>query len=381
MVGLNFTPVSYLPRSTCRLATAPDAAAAGPASETPTGADRAAPAGQDLMSRAPAPVSLAANDTRTRAPRAPTGGPSGAANPNSPRAVELANKQVYRAEDAREFGQSVLRRGQTGENVRQLQQQLQARGYDLGYQGADGKFGPATEQALRTFQRDQQLPQTGVARSSTYQRLEVGASKTTSAGAPQDELRDSLVGPPPSKAPAATELERRDPRGPTTPAPEAGAAAFAAEKPAPAEPERKASSEASVKTTWSWSPPTKTEKRAFVSAEKPYDQWAERWSLKLGDRTIPIYVAKVRDQGDRVRYPSLDDIARGLSGLNREALDAIKEVNLEPRTNTGQRDVPAVSGQASGNGKGTVSIYPLPAGWPAPDLRVAIGLAAFQGQP
>jgi hypothetical protein len=309
------------------------------------------------MSRAPAPPSLEpdANAAAKRAPYARTWEPNGAPNPNSPRAVQHANNtQVYRAEDRGEFGQTVLRRGQTGPNVRQLQQQLQARGYDLGC--ADGKFGPATEQALRTFQRDQQLPQTGVARSSTYQRLQGGA-------------------PQPQEAPAST--APAEPRGQTTPV---SLGAPIAEKTSPAEPQRTVSSEAPVKPTWSLSSQGKVEKRTFVSAEKPYDQWAERWTLKLGDRTIPIYVAKLRDQGDRARYRSVDEVAQSLSGLNREALDAIKEVNLEPRTNTGQREVPAVQGQASGNGKGTVSIYPLPAGWPPVDLRAAIGLAAFQDQ-
>ena len=45
-----------------------------------------------------------------------------------------------------------LKRGASGDGVRVLQTRLLALGYDLGRGGADGKFGPATESAVRAFQ-------------------------------------------------------------------------------------------------------------------------------------------------------------------------------------------------------------------------------------
>ena len=50
------------------------------------------------------------------------------------------------------LGQRLLKRGCTGEDVRQLQQALMSLGYDLPRYGADGSFGGETEAALRAMQ-------------------------------------------------------------------------------------------------------------------------------------------------------------------------------------------------------------------------------------
>ena len=58
--------------------------------------------------------------------------------------------------------EGVLQRGDKGTAVKAMQAVLIALGYDLGEWGADGDFGAATEAAVKTFQRDHGLPQTGI---------------------------------------------------------------------------------------------------------------------------------------------------------------------------------------------------------------------------
>ena len=55
------------------------------------------------------------------------------------------------------LGRRVLKKGRTGADVMQMQAALIALGYSCGACGADGDFGPATDRALRAFQRDRGL--------------------------------------------------------------------------------------------------------------------------------------------------------------------------------------------------------------------------------
>lgn len=61
-----------------------------------------------------------------------------------------------------------IRRGDRGEDVRYLQQRLRAYGYTI---SADGAFGPATESAVRSFQRSNGLTADGVVGPKTWQAL------------------------------------------------------------------------------------------------------------------------------------------------------------------------------------------------------------------
>ena len=63
-----------------------------------------------------------------------------------------------------------LRPGDEGERVRQLQEDLVALGYSTG--GVDGKYGPATEEAVREFQTSSGLVVDGVAGAATLAALE-----------------------------------------------------------------------------------------------------------------------------------------------------------------------------------------------------------------
>lgn len=70
-------------------------------------------------------------------------------------------------------------RGSTGTEVREVQQRLQARGVTVPG-GADGRFGPATEQAVRTFQKANRIPVTGAVDAYTAALLaRKGASTST----------------------------------------------------------------------------------------------------------------------------------------------------------------------------------------------------------
>lgn len=64
-----------------------------------------------------------------------------------------------------------LRKGDKGEDVRNLQRLLIARGYDLGGYGADGDFGGKTEAAVIAFQADCEIEKDGVVGYDTMSRL------------------------------------------------------------------------------------------------------------------------------------------------------------------------------------------------------------------
>nr|WP_281271936.1 peptidoglycan-binding protein [Oceanobacillus bengalensis] len=72
-----------------------------------------------------------------------------------------------------------LSRGNTGQDVRELQQKLNALGYSL---AVDGSFGPATERAVRDFQRDQGLAVDGSYGPATQRALQNAKPKSSSSG-------------------------------------------------------------------------------------------------------------------------------------------------------------------------------------------------------
>jgi len=71
-----------------------------------------------------------------------------------------------------------LRRGSSGTAVKELQQELQKLGYDVGKSGADGKFGANTEKAVKAFQKDHGLTVDGVVGAKTWAALEQQPSMT-----------------------------------------------------------------------------------------------------------------------------------------------------------------------------------------------------------
>jgi spore coat assembly protein SafA len=84
-----------------------------------------------------------------------------------------------------------LRRGATGEHVRDLQQELKKAGFDPG--PIDGVFGPRTESAVRTFQRAAGLQVDGIVGPRTWAALAAGGveppSRPDRPDAPDDGWR------------------------------------------------------------------------------------------------------------------------------------------------------------------------------------------------
>lgn len=68
-----------------------------------------------------------------------------------------------------------LSRGDSGEQVRALQQLLIVKGYPCGQAGADGAFGAETDGAVRRFQKQQGLDTDGIVGAATMARLLGGA--------------------------------------------------------------------------------------------------------------------------------------------------------------------------------------------------------------
>ncbi|RWZ59032.1 peptidase [Halobacillus fulvus] len=66
---------------------------------------------------------------------------------------------------------AVVRRGDSGSRVKDVQQRLIRMGYSLGRYGADGRFGPITESAVRQFQEDHAIEIDGIVGPETWQFL------------------------------------------------------------------------------------------------------------------------------------------------------------------------------------------------------------------
>ena len=86
-----------------------------------------------------------------------------------------------KGEDKLRYGK-ILRKGDKGSVVKQLQQDLIALGYSKYMQpyGADGSFGAATENAVKAFQKDNKLSVDGVAGPKTQAKIDELMKKNAS---------------------------------------------------------------------------------------------------------------------------------------------------------------------------------------------------------
>lgn len=66
---------------------------------------------------------------------------------------------------------TVLKRGDKGPDVKAFQCHLIGYGYSCGSSGADGSFGPATESALKKYQKDHGLVQDGIRGPATFRSM------------------------------------------------------------------------------------------------------------------------------------------------------------------------------------------------------------------
>lgn len=85
-------------------------------------------------------------------------------------------------------GETILAYGSEGEDVKILQMNLIALGFDLGPYGADGDFGPATQAALIAFQENARLSSTGVYDAETKAHLESAMNAVGDTDIPVDNL-------------------------------------------------------------------------------------------------------------------------------------------------------------------------------------------------
>lgn len=72
---------------------------------------------------------------------------------------------------AHKLGERTLMRGMAGSDVKELQKILSDDGYSLAPYGADGDFGSVTEKAVKEFQKDNKLEQTGIYDGKTHKAL------------------------------------------------------------------------------------------------------------------------------------------------------------------------------------------------------------------
>ena len=87
------------------------------------------------------------------------------------RSVTDYSKKVWKAVDPLGDLKEDLKKGMRGDEVRQLQERLQKLGYDLGSAGADGIFGPKTQEALNKFKEQYGLTVDGVYDEITQKNL------------------------------------------------------------------------------------------------------------------------------------------------------------------------------------------------------------------
>ena len=75
------------------------------------------------------------------------------------------------AQEDEPVSEPTLRKGAKNKYVKELQQLLMDRGYDLGKWGADGDFGAQTEKAVKQFQKDWGLTADGIVGPATWAKL------------------------------------------------------------------------------------------------------------------------------------------------------------------------------------------------------------------
>lgn len=82
-------------------------------------------------------------------------------------------KGLYAEEDLppRPVPRPLLKKGSKGDAVKELQNLLLEKGYDLGKWGADGIFGTKTKEAVKSFQRAEEIQTDGIVGPVTWGRL------------------------------------------------------------------------------------------------------------------------------------------------------------------------------------------------------------------
>lgn len=90
------------------------------------------------------------------------------------------------------LGQRLLKRGMSGEDIRDLQVYMTKLGYSVGSSGADGEFGPDTESAVKAFQAAHGLDTDGEYDPMTHAALMLAADGQGNVSAPTPEITGGL---------------------------------------------------------------------------------------------------------------------------------------------------------------------------------------------
>lgn len=111
---------------------------------------------------------------------------------------------------------------------------------------------------------------------------------------------------------------------------------------------------------YSISEPKDAKKHEFYSGKAD----AQKYEVKIDGRSIPVYVAKKTDDG--LVAMNIDDVAKAIASLPKEARRQIKSVGLEPHRDPDDKDNAKTSGDpdfrafmAAGE-SGVVHIFPTP---------------------
>lgn len=96
-------------------------------------------------------------------------------------------------EVSRPLGSEILRNGDEGAAVKELQSLLIQIGYDLGKWGADGDFGDATEMAVRKFQQDHGCEVDGKVGPETLKALEMALKIDDGDGNPIEPRKVRII--------------------------------------------------------------------------------------------------------------------------------------------------------------------------------------------
>ncbi|MFI6033121.1 protein kinase [Streptomyces sp. NPDC051315] len=169
---------SPAPGTTSTTGAVPDDASLTPVPGAPAaegGADRGATgpdgaAGEiSVREPDPEPSGSATGGDRTDLPAPGASGTPAPTSPDSPSSAPAAPPWI--SECTHYDGSGRTRQGDSGKRVSQVQCMLTQRGYPVGDGGVDGRFGPGTDSAVRSFQHDEGLGVDGVVGRDTWAAL------------------------------------------------------------------------------------------------------------------------------------------------------------------------------------------------------------------
>lgn len=107
--------------------------------------------------------------------------------------------------------QSMMNQSMDQTTIRNVQQQLQQQGYDVGQ--IDGVMGPNTRQALSQFQRDNNMPASGRLDQQTMAALGVQEGAPQQAQTPEDRPMGSPMPRSDDMNPPENDMQQQQPGG------------------------------------------------------------------------------------------------------------------------------------------------------------------------